>query len=129
MRYFLLAGILAAITGCAAPVTKEQWQNANFGEKLDKSVYVAYIQKSIKESLVDPDSLKMSCFDPVKGWAQDINEPRYFGWLVYCEVNAKNRMGGYAGAKHYIYLFKGNKVLAEIPNGYAKRGYDFDVMP
>jgi len=129
MRILLLIVILAALTGCATTVTNEQWQKADYGKKLDQSVYVAYIEQSVKSSLIDPDSLQMSCADARKGWAKNINEPHQFGWLVFCQVNAKNRFGGYTGAKHYIYLFKGDQVLVSIPSGYANRGYDFDIMP
>ena len=129
MRFLLLTAILAALTGCATTVTREQWQDADYGEMLDNSVYVAHIQQSVKRSLIDPDSLKMSCADARKGWAKEINRPHQFGWIVYCEVNAKNRLGGYAGAKHWIYLFKGSNALVSIPAGYANRGYDFDFMP
>ena len=129
MRFLLLTAILAALTGCATTVTREQWHNADYGGKQDNSVYVAYIQQSVKSSLIDPDSLKMSCADARKGWAKNINKPHQFGWIVCCEVNAKNKFGGYTGAKHYIYLFKGDKVLVSIPGGYANRGWDYDLMP
>ena len=129
MRILLLTVVLAVLSGCATTVTREQWQSADYGEKLDNSVYLAYIQKSVQNSLIDPDSLRMSCADARKGWATNINERAQFGWIVYCEVNAKNRFGGYVGAKPYIYLFKGDKVLVSIPNGYASRGWDYDLMP
>lgn len=125
----LLTAILAVLTRCATTVTREQWHNADYGEKSDNSVYVVYIQQSVKSSLIDPDSLKMSCANARKGWAKNISKPHQFDWIVYCEVNAKNKFGGYTGAKHYIYLFKGNKVLVNIPGGYANRGWHYDLMP
>lgn len=72
----------------------------------------------------------MTCTDAKKGWAKDpgFNKPK-FGWVVYCEINAKNRFGGYAGAKSYVYLFNGEKVMVSLPDGYASRGHDFDFMP
>lgn len=76
MKFSLLAVMLAMLVGCAAdPVTREQWQNADYGEKLDNAIYVTYIQQSVKRSLLDPDSLKMSCADARKGWVEDINSP------------------------------------------------------
>lgn len=129
MRFLLLTAIFTVLAGCATNLTMEQWQNADYGQKLDSSVYVAYIQQSVQSRLIDPDSLKLSCAEARKGWAKDINQPHQFGWVVYCEVNAKNKFGGYTGAKHYIYLFRGDKVLVSIPSGYANRGYDFDLKP
>jgi len=129
MRVLLLTAILAIITGCATNITREQWQKADYGEKQDNSAYQAYIQESIKSSLIDPDSLKMSCADARKGWVKDIGYPLTFGWVVYCQVNAKNRFGGYAGSKPYVYLFKGKTVLIANTFGNAERGLNFQYMP
>jgi hypothetical protein len=131
MRLLSLIAIIAFLTGCVQRgVTKEQWQNANFGEKLNDSVYIAYIRQDVTKALIDPDSLKMSCADSRKGWAKKAGfEPKQFGWLVYCEINAKNRFGGYVGAKSYVYLFNGEKVLVRIPQGYGTYDYDYGFEP
>ena len=31
-----------------------------------------------------------------------------FGWIVFCDVNAKNKLGGYTGGKPHLFIFNGN---------------------
>lgn len=130
MKKLLLTALLAVLAGCATIITMEQWQSADFGKKLAKAEYLDYIKQDVRRSLIDPNSMIIECNDGKKGWAKEnrLYNPQ-FGWVVYCEVNARNRFGGYTGSKSYIYLFNGDRVLVRIPSGYADRGDDYDYMP
>lgn len=128
MKYLSVIVLFALLTGCATGVSREQMANADYGQKMDDSLYVAYIQQSLRKSLIDPDSLKLSCANARKGWLRGLGyQPPQFGWVVYCEVNGKNRFGGYTGAKPYVYLFRGDRVIDQYPD--ASRGFDYDFAP
>jgi len=129
MRVILLTTMLSLLAGCTHTITKEQWQNADFGGRLDKAAYVAYIQQSVSRSLIDPGSMRMGCNDARKGWARtDLSGQPQFGWTVLCSVNAKNQFGGYTGAKLYVYLFKGDRLLVSIPRGRAKHTQNYGYI-
>jgi hypothetical protein len=53
--------------------------------------------------------LRLSCGKPRKGWGREnmFDQPM-FGYMVSCNVNAKNSFGGYTGAKPHAYLFNGS---------------------
>jgi hypothetical protein len=125
----LLVVVLGGLIGCTTTMSSEQWESANYGDRLSQSEYVSYIDRSVRGVLIDPTSMRLSCGDARKGWAKKLRGNPQFGWLVYCQVNAKNSLGGYTGNKHYVYLFNGEKLMVVIPNGYAKLGYDFGVKP
>ncbi len=63
--------------------------------------------------LIDPDSLRLSCNENTrKGWARDsMYDAPIYGYLLRCDVIAKNRLGGYTGTKEYALVLNGTRVL------------------
>lgn len=112
MKNTILFLALAVLTGCAglAPITDEDIRGANFGAKPSKNEANTRIKSYLNNTLIDPDSVKLSCSDVYKGWAKEnyVTDSPKFGYIVVCNVNAKNRFGGYTGAKEYVYIFNGN---------------------
>lgn len=68
--------------------------------------------KYFEERLIDPESARIKCSNPRKGWVNLAGKLSY-GWVCICSVNAKNRFGGYAGAKEYRYLFHGEQIVKD----------------
>ncbi len=126
---FILIPILFIFTACVPAMTQQQWSQVDFGSKPEGSVYLETIEQSIKAKLIDPDSLKLTCAGPRKGSVGEAFSSHRFGWVVYCSVNAKNRLGGYAGAKPYVYLFQGNRLITAQDYGDATEGYEYKFMP
>lgn len=111
MKIFLLPIVSAfLLSACAVPITRSDLRTANYGTKPDnaKSTAAAYFQKV----LIDPDSMKLACAEPKKGWARQMSsQPPNYGYVLYCEVNAKNRLGGYTGTKPQILLFQNGRLV------------------
>ena len=116
MRRISLTLIALAVTACGTPVTTNDVANAYYGSKPSATVTTPRIRSYLSGALVDPDSLRLRCADPRKGWAKrDMVDTPSFGYVVLCGVNAKNRLGGYAGEEAYIFLFN-NSDIAMVTN-------------
>lgn len=117
-----------ASTGCSQKLTKQQWDQIGVGSKPDNSIVISTITSYLQKTLIDPDSMKLSCAESKKGWIRDLGfKPHKYGWVVYCDVNGRNRMGGYAGSRPYAFLFVGNNLVDTWEKGNI--GYDFDFSP
>lgn len=130
MKSLWLVWISLIIAGCSFAPTREAIQRADYGEKPNDTFAHTVIKESLVKSLIDPDSLKLGCAESKKGWLRGpgLSSPHNYGWVIYCEVNAKNRLGGYTGAKPYVYLFRGNQVIATDTYGDAPKGIRYDYV-
>jgi hypothetical protein len=109
--------IFTLITACAVPVPQDAINSASFGPEPIKEDYMARINGHLQEVLLDPESLILNCFDAVKGWARrNVLDAPIFGWLVVCDVNGKNRFGGYTGGKPYAFVFNGTRASVIEPS-------------
>ena len=134
MRNFWLISSLLILTACGSPITRKDLDNANIGTPPSDATAMQIIRKHLAETLIDPDSAKLRCSDPKKGWARlDLFDNPSFGYVVVCGVNAKNRFGGYAGETSFAFLFNNaggrnlvtNKMSA---GGEIHRGLEFDYV-
>ena len=133
MKIFLIFLLPFFLVGCATGVSKNEIQNAYYGQKPSEQEKIGIITQYVKNSLIDPDSLKLRCSSPRKGWARtSFSNPVTFGYVFACGVNAKNRMGGYTGESLYVFLFndKGQQVFTNENTalGPLKRGLEFDYV-
>ena len=121
----LAIGLLA---GCASMFPKTDVNAVSYGPRPTKEAAIIVIRTYLKNELVDPDSLILACSEVSnKGWARDnpFHQPTY-GYLVFCDVNAKNRLGGYTGKKPFVFTFNGPKrfgVFSEANLEGDVRGY------
>jgi len=102
------------LSACGVNVTRTNLQMASYGPPLSDSEAIALTRKYFSRVLIDPDSLKLNCSqDIAKGWARNnqFDEPTY-GYLVWCQVNAKNQFGGYTGNQDYVVVVNGSNVFA-----------------
>ncbi|MDX3911341.1 MAG: hypothetical protein QHC67_16215 [Sphingobium sp.] len=97
-------------TSCAERPT-EQLQYIN-GKPLyprpSPEAAVESIRNRLKFSLMDFDSAKIECTDLSEAvGVKPILEPRRYGYVIRCEINAKNAYGGYTGYETRWYYFNG----------------------
>ncbi len=91
--------------------TQLQIDNADYGSC--PGSYKELIESRVKRRLIDPYSAVFSEWrGPSKGYFYDINGS-YFGYRVCCEVNAKNRMGGYTGSQPFYFLIRNGQVIKQ----------------
>lgn len=100
------------LASCGTPPTAEQLRNADHGAPPGPG-HQQVIKEWYAERLIDPTSPLYTFGTPVRGYTQE--NPIYgskleFGWIVCGTVNAKNRMGGYAGRETFFTLFKNDEL-------------------
>jgi hypothetical protein len=96
------------------PSTEELAQ-LNYG--VSPTGYEAKIKKYFDDVLVDPHSAVYEFDKPKKYWFREPERRRsqvYVGYVVKVKVNAKNRMGGYAGKQLWGFIFRGNEIIRTI---------------
>ncbi len=133
MKIFLLFLLPFFLDGCATRVPINEIQNAYYGQKPNEQEKIPIITDYVKDRLIDPDSLKLRCSSPRKGWARPFfSKPVTFGYVFACGVNAKNRMGGYSGEELYVFLFndRGQQVFTNkfTASGPIVKGMEFDFV-
>lgn len=125
MKTIPLTLIALALAGCGGvPVTREDASNAQFAAKPTDEEAIRKIRGYLEDVLIDPDSLRLKCSKVTdKAWAREnmFDRPQ-FGYLVICDVNSKNRMGGYVGGKEFGFLFNGSTFQAFDYSGYSSGG-------
>jgi hypothetical protein len=93
---------------------------------------VAMGNQEILTSLIDPESARVSWpYRFFGGFVKPMFAKRQVGWITCGMVNAKNRMGGYVGAKPFLIVIRDGKVAsldmdfaAEVScQDFAKRGF------
>lgn len=71
-------------------------------------VAMAMIMGRLRGGLLDFDSAKIECSDVSQALAyKPVLQPRVYGYIVRCNINAKNAFGGYTGYKTSWYYFNG----------------------
>lgn len=114
MKTLLILLLSILITACGTPVTQTQIQQARFVEPPSENEAKQQVKDYLSDILIDPQSLLLSCSTPLwKGWAREHTGAQpYFGHILMCKVNSKNKFGGYTGQKPFIFIFNGNKMKA-----------------
>ena len=112
-RKLCLTISFVALGGCAMVPTRYEMQQANYGTQISKSEFESAVRNG--SGFFDPYSAMIGCTDPKKGWEQDVLEPMKFGYIAWCSVNAKNRMGGYFGAETKMYILSNNFRTPDFP--------------
>jgi hypothetical protein len=109
MKIFTVVLGLALLVGCAN-LSPERLAQADYG-RLDPE-YKEAITLYMLDKFVDPESARYRYLEaPKKGYAyvDGPNSP-VFGYIVTARINAKNRMGGYAGEEPYTFLVRDKSV-------------------
>lgn len=112
VRGLILVATVLLLSGCGLKRPPlHEINTADFGSPPDSSE--AAVREYLEDVLFDPYSAVIKCGEPKKGWVNHLGDI-YFGWIVWCSVNAKNRFGAYTGVKKYHYLFQDNEIIKNI---------------
>jgi hypothetical protein len=106
-----LISLLAVLTlaACATPVTQSEIQQAKFPPQPKQAEIDKEVNAYLKANINDPEAAKKECAPPRKAWARAFSyETPKFGWMVVCDVNAKERSGAFGPLKAYMFLFTEN---------------------
>jgi uncharacterized protein YceK len=100
------------LSGCATMPTREQLANIDYGTPLTID-YEQAIKQYCNKVLFDPYSAVYEFSSPQQYWIQMppiLGGKLLSGYMVFVDINAKNRMGGYTGTKRWGFLFKNNSI-------------------
>jgi len=106
LRLIIFISLSILIASCAMRPTPDQFAAADYGPY--PSNYENMIKEYYSKQLIDPYSAVFTFGRPQKAW--NGLGGGLFGWVVCGTMNAKNRFGGYVGAKHYYVLFVNNTI-------------------
>jgi len=107
----LVISLAVLLSACVAKPKPEQIQHANYGTKPSRDFMTNAVKNYMAQRLVDPASATYQCSEPRKYWISGgLGESNvdygktYYGYYSICLINAKNRLGGYAGAEEYHFM-------------------------
>ena len=110
MKAKLLSVLTAlALAACAAPVTQQEIAQAKFPPQPNQAAIDKEVNTYLKSAMSSPDMPTKECSPPRKAWARALAfEAPKFGWMVVCDINAKDRSGSVGPMKAYMFLFTTN---------------------
>ena len=110
MKFKLLSLCLALVlAACTTPVTQSEIAQANFPPQPNQTAIDKEVNTYLKSAISSPDMPTKECSPPRKAWARTLAfEAPKFGWMVVCDINAKQRSGGDGSMKTYMFLFTTN---------------------
>jgi hypothetical protein len=117
----LVSGLIGLVGACASAPTGQELAAADVGPL--PSNYEQLVKDNFATSLFDPYSAVYSFTQtPFRGYAGNAVDGAKIGWIVCGTVNAKNRMGGYVGARPFLFVISNGAVIGrEIESRNATR--------
>lgn len=110
MRALLCCVALTLVTACASAPTNDQIDAADIGPY--PSNYEQIVKANFATILFDPYSAVFTFTrTPTRGYGGNVMDGAKIGWVVCGTVNAKNRMGGYVGAKFFAVVISNGAVV------------------
>lgn len=108
--------LVVFLAGCASAPrpTAQQISAADCGPF--PTNYEEIIKSVASKNLIDPYSAQFTFSQPIKQLNR-MTSPAIWGWAVCGTVNAKNRFGGYVGAKPYYALIRNETIVRFLFGG------------
>lgn len=95
-----------ALVACAASVTQQEIAQAKFPPQPNQAAVDKEVNAYLKSALNSPEMATKECSPPRKAWARALAfEAPKFGWMVVCDIKAKERSAGDTPMKTYMFLF------------------------
>lgn len=117
-----LLSLCTALTlvACAAPVTQSEIAQAKFAAQPNQAAIDKEVNAYIKSAVNNPEMATKECSPPRKAWARAVAfEKPKFGWMVVCDVKAKDRSSGDTTMKTYMFLFTTEGNYTYDPSSFA----------
>lgn len=119
-----LSAVAATMTLLATPLAAADKNKPEhlYGSEPTWEQFRAIAEAGIQARLIDPESARISWSAGFfKGMFRPFLEGRYYGYVACGTVNARNRMGGYAGASGFVVVVDYDRVLyadiERVPGG------------
>ena len=108
--FALVVMVVFLMVGCATGVSRCKLCSIDYGPYPDN--YKELIKETFNARLFDPYSAVYTFAEPCKGLVRRIPVigVRNPGWIICGTLNAKNRMGGYTGAKTFYVFIRNGRV-------------------
>jgi hypothetical protein len=108
-----MVAIGLALAGCGLIKAKpSDIFAADFGPKPTQEEVLSSVKSDMSRLLFDPYSAVYECGLARKAWANLLGTI-HFGWVAFCEINAKNRFGGYVGVRPYGFMINYGRVTLD----------------
>jgi hypothetical protein len=121
MRKFISLFVALLFSACTPLAPKpDEIRSADYGQMPPQEAVTPLVQTYMSQLLFDPYSAVYACGAPLKAWVNWYSS-LYYGYVVWCNINAKNRFGGYVGAQRQGFLIKDHSVL--LHGDFAYIGY------
>jgi len=131
-KLFMIASLILLTSCVSNQVTREDMLKITYsGERPTTQKMITLLKQNLENTLVDPYSAKAKCGVVRKGYARALTGPNHYGYFSLCQVNAKNRLGGYVGYKPYAVVVNNGKYrVLSLYDGYGTfvRGEDHDYI-
>ncbi len=117
MKYCLATVALGLLfTGCATAPSQDESHSPRYGAY--PANYQDIIKAHMSQVLKDPRDARYEFLNkPAQGWRTGSNK---FGYVVCANINAKNDIGEYAGARQYYFLINGGRVIeGDVAGGFC----------
>lgn len=110
MRVVVLIAVALGLFACAAIPTKDEVGSADIGPRPENAQQL--VRDHFAQTLFDPYSAVYTFdYGPERGYFTALDTT--IGWLVCGSLNAKNRMGGYVGAKRFRVVIAHGRVVKD----------------
>ena len=113
MKKFLVILLAClALSGCATMPTREEIAKIDYGAPISID-YEQAIKQYCSNTLFDPYSAVYEFSPPQQYWVKQppmLGGGLISGYMVFVNINAKNKMGGYTGTKRWGFLFRNNSI-------------------
>jgi len=119
MKKILVILLSVFLSACSSfKISKKGIETADFGQKPSTSFIKSKIDAYYDKALFDPFSARIECnYEPKKVVGREYGNwlVVIYGYLAYCDINAKNRFGAYTGKKRNLFLFnnEGMKLMSQ----------------
>lgn len=108
----LMIAPLALLAASTVAVAKETPSAHLYGPQPSWEQFRAIGEAGIRERMLDPDSARISWVSGFfKGEYKPLLEARVYGYVACGTVNARNRLGGYAGTASFVVVIDYDRVL------------------
>jgi hypothetical protein len=107
------------LSACHARPTPQQIYSADYGSY--PRDYESIIRTHYSTYLFDPYTAVYTFRSPTQAWRSSFSNIQY-GWVVCGTINAKNRFGGYVGAKPFYVFIRNGAILVNFEEFMAAEG-------
>lgn len=118
-----LCALAVALTACASAPSARALEQAEYGPAPGGALQ-GRIRAAFQGLLLEPGSAEFRFGEPEQGWGRG-DDGFAYGWVVWTDVNSKNRFGAFTGWQSYKVLTQGD----EVHSIYVPKGKDLFGNP